>query len=142
MNTLFAILFVCSLLVSVTFTNEKNGRDTKANSELDVNMNSTIISSASPTNNLNETVAPPSSGTSSMHGKSGEFEVYHEYVNIKAINIKQKYSPLPTRFFHSNERTVLYKMNEQMSHDFLNKIGYFSTYLALERHYLNQDSLR
>ena len=145
MNIFFAVLFICSLLVSVAFTNEKDGNDTKVYGEFGVNTNSSIISATSPTNNsieTNETVASPSSGTSSMHGKSGEFEVYHEYVNIKAINITQKYPPLPTRFFHSNERTALYKMNEQMSHDFIYKIGYFSTYLALERHYLNQNPSR
>ena len=144
-NIFFTLLFICSFIVSVAFTNEKNGNSYKVSGEFDVNMESPIISAASPTNNLietNETVASPSSGTSSMHGKNGEFEVYHEYVNIKAINITQKYPPLPTRFFHSNERTVLYKINEQMSHDLLNKIGYFTTYLALERHYLERNSSR
>ena len=141
-NTFFAVLFVCSFIVSVAFTNEENERGHKVNGEFDEYTNSPTVSAVSPTNEPSETVAPPSSGTSSMHGKNGEFEVYHKYVNIKTINLKQKYRPLPTRFFQSNERTLFYKMNEQMSYDFINTIGYFSTYLALERHYLDQNSSR
>ena len=145
MNIFFALLFVCSFIVSVAFTNEKNESGYKINDEFAVYTNSATISAASSNNEPTETyetVAAPSSDTSSMHGKNGEFEVYHRYVNVKTINLKQKYPPLPTRFFNSNERTLFYKMNEQISYDFINRIGYFSTYLALERHYLEQNSSR
>ena len=144
-NIFFALLFVCSFIVSVAFTNEKNESGYKINDEFAVYTNSATISAASSNNEPTETyetVAAPSSDTSSMHGKNGEFEVYHRYVNVKTINLKQKYPPLPTRFFNSNERTLFYKINQQMSYDLINQIGYFSTYLALERHYLNKNSLR
>ena len=144
-NIFFTLLFICSFIVSVAFTNEKNESGYKINDEFAENTNSATISAASSNNEPTETyetVATPSSDTSSMHGKNGEFEVYHQYVNVKTINLKQTYPPLPTRFFNSNERTLFYKMNEQLSYDLINQIGYFSTYLALERHYLNQNLLR
>ena len=144
-NIFFTLLFICSFIVSVAFTNEQNENGYKTNNQFAEYTNSATISAASSHNELteaHETVAAPLSDTSSMHGKNGEFEVYHQYVNVKTINLKQKHPPLPTRFFNSNERTLFYKMNEQMSYDLINQIGYFSTYLALERHYLNQNSLR
>ena len=139
-NTFFAVLFVCSFICSIAFMNEKN--DSDFNSMYKANGESVSISNVSSNEEPIETVAPPSSDTSSMHGKIGEFEVYHKYVNIKTINLKQKYPPLPTRFFHSNEKILFYKINEQMSYDFVNTIGYFSTYSALERHYLELNSSR
>ena len=143
-NIFFAVLFVCSFIVSVAFTNDKNESDFnsvyKVNGEFDVYTNSPTISGVSFNNETYETVAPPSSDTSSMHGKNGEFEVYHEHVNIQTINLQQKQPPLPTRFFYSNERSLFHKMNEQISYDFINRIGHFSTYLALEKHYLEQNS--
>ncbi|MGM9944601.1 MAG: hypothetical protein ACI33M_06640 [Lysinibacillus sp.] len=142
-NIFFALLFVCSFIVSVAFANDKN--ESGFSNVYKVNGESLTISGISSNKEsmeTYETVAPPTSDTSSMHGKNGEYEVYHEYVNIKTINLKQKYPPLPTRFFYSNERTLFYKINEQMSYDFINKIGYFSTYLALEKHYLDRNSSR
>ena len=139
-NTFFAVLFVCSFICSVAFMNEKN--DSDFNSMYKANGESVSFSSVSSNEEPIETVAPPSSDTSSMHGKIGEFEVYHKYVNVKTINLKQKYPPLPTRFFHSDEKILFYKINEQMSYDFVNTIGYFSTYSALERHYLERNSSR
>ena len=142
-NTFFAVLFVCSFICSVAFMNEKN--DSDFNSMYKANGESVSISSVASNEKLSETyetVASPSSDTSSMHGKIGEFEVYHKYVNVKTINLKQKYPPLPTRFFHSNEKKLFYKINEHMSYDFVNTIGYFSTYSALERHYLERNSSR
>lgn len=145
-NIFFAVLFVCSFIVSIAFTNDKNesGFNSvyKVSGEFDVYTNSPTISGVSFNNESIETVAPPSSDTSSMHGKNGEYEVYHEHVNIKTINLQQKHPPLPTQFFHFNERTLFYKINEKMSYDFINRIGYFSTYLALEKHYLDQNSSR
>lgn len=145
-NIFFALLFVCSFIVSATFTNDKNESGfssvSKVNSEFDEYTNSPSISAVSSNNEPYETVASPLSDTSSMHGKNGEYEVYHEHVNIKTINLQQKYPALPTRFFYSNERTLFHKINEQMSYDFINRIGYFSTYLALEKHYLEQNSSR
>ena len=141
-NIFFTLLFICSFIVSVAFTNEQNESGYTINNEFAEYTNLATISAASSNNEPTETVAAPSSDTSSMHGKNGEFEVYHQYVNVNTINLKQKYPPLPTRFFNSNERILFYKMNEQMSYDLINQIGYFSTYLALERHYLNEKSLR
>ena len=148
-NIFFALLFVCSFIVSVAFANEKNERGfsnvNKVNGEFGVYTNSPAISGiSSNTESIEtfETVAPPSSDTSSMHGKNGEYEVYHEHVNIKTINLQQKHPTLPTWFLYSNESTLFYKINEKMSYDFINRIGYFSTYLALERHYLEQNSSR
>lgn len=149
MNIFFALLFVCSLIVSVAFTNDKNESGFssmyKVNGEFDVYTNSPAISGVSSNNKsieAYETLATPSSDTSSMNGKNGEYEVYHEHVNIETINLKKKYPSLPTQLGYSNERTLFYKMNEQMSYDFINKIGYFSTYLALEKHYLEQNLSR
>ena len=79
---------------------------------------------------------------SSMHGKNGEFEVYHEHVNIKTINLQQKHPTFPTQFLNSNERILFYKMNEKMSVDLVNRIGYYSTFLAIEKHYLDQQPSR
>ena len=141
-NIFFTLLFICSFIVSVAFTNEQNENGYTINNEFAEYTNLATISAASSNNEPTETVAAPSSDTSSMHGKNGEFEVYHQYVNVNTINLKQKYPPLPTRFFNSNERILFYKMNEQMSYDLVNQIGYFSTYLALERHYLNEKLLR
>ena len=144
-NIFFTLLFICSFIVSVAFTNKQNESGYTVNDEFTEYTNLATISAASSNNETiepYETVAAPSSHTSSMHGKNGEFEVYHQYVNVNTINLKQKYPPLPTRFFNSNERILFYKMNEQMSYDLVNQIGYFSTYLALERHYLNEKSLR
>ena len=141
-NIFFTLLFICSFIVSVAFTNEQNENGYTINNEFAEYTNLATISASSSNNEPTETVAAPSSDTSSMHGKIGEFEVYHQYVNVNTINLKQKYPPLPTRFFNSNERILFYKMNEQMSYDLINQIGYFSTYLALERHYLNEKLLR
>jgi len=142
-NTFFAVLFVCSFICSVAFMNEKN--DSDFSSMYKANGESVTISNVSSNEEpieTYETVVPPSSDTSSMHGKNGEYEVYHEHVNIKTINLQQKSSPLPTRFFYSNEGALFHQMNEKMSYDLINRIGYFSTYLALERHYLDQNSSR
>lgn len=144
-NIFFTLLFICSFIVSVAFTNKQNESGYTVNDEFAEYTNLATISAASSNDEPTETyktVAAPSSHTSSMHGKNGEFEVYHQYVNVNTMNLKQKYPPLPTRFFNSNERILFYKMNEQMSYDLVNQIGYFSTYLALERHYLNEKSLR
>ena len=144
-NIFFTLLFICSFIVSVAFTNKQNESGYTVNDEFTEYTNLATISAASSNNEPTETyetVAAPSSHTSSMHGKNGEFEVYHQYVNVSTINLKQKYPPLPTRFFNSNEKILFYKMNEQMSYDLVNQIGYFSTYLALERHYLNEKPLR
>ena len=137
-NIFFGLLFVCSFIVSIVFTNDKNESGFssmyKVSGEFDVSTNKQ--------SETYETIASPSSNTSSMHGKNGEFEIYHNFVNRRTINLQQQYRPLPTRFFHSAEKILFYQMNEQMSVDLINKIGYFSTYLTLEKHYLDQNPLK
>ena len=142
MNVLIACLFVCSFICSVAFMNKENESGFKANGYFEVytetDPNSPATSDDSSSSAYNETVAPPSSGTSSMHGKNGEFEVYYEHVNIKTINLQQKPSTFPTQLLNANERILFYKMNEKMSVDVVNRVGYYSTFLALERHFLAQ----
>lgn len=141
-NVIIACLFVCSFICSVAFMNKENESGFMENGYFKADMgtepNSSAISDASFSSTHDEIVAPPSSGTSSMHGKNGEFEVYNEHVNIKTLNLQQKHPTFPTQFLNSNERILFYKMNEKMSVDVGNRIGYYSAFLALERHYLNQ----
>ena len=142
-NTFFAVLFVCSFLVSVAFTNEEYTKEYKGNIVFDDYTNPPIISAASSTNGTGEAyenIAPPLTDTSSMHGKNGEFEIYHKYIQVKPINLKQNITILPTPFFHLNKKIQVYLINKQLSSNFKNQIGYFSTYTALERHYLEQNS--
>ena len=66
-NIFFAVLFVCSFIVSIAFTNEENERGHKVNGEFDEYTNSGVSNNKKSI----ETVAPSSSDTSMKHRKNG-----------------------------------------------------------------------